>query len=63
MDFLSVHVKAGGMSYSVEAIKETFLARKQNRTLPIYLNSVKFIYDLILFMGYKLRKFILYMKY
>ena len=57
--FIPVHIarmKVGGMSFSVKAIKETFLVRKKNRSLPLVINCIIFFINIIAFKFFIYRK-------
>lgn len=57
--FIPVHIarmKIGGMSFSVKAIKETFVVRRKNKSLPIIINYFVFILNLITFYTFIIRK-------
>ena len=46
----------GGMSFSVDAVYETYKIRKRHKTVPSYLNCLLFFYDLMLYKSFSIRK-------
>lgn len=56
--FVPVHIarmKVGGMSFSLAAIKETFAIRRKNKSLPLCVNFIVFIINIIAFKFFILR--------
>lgn len=56
LDTVIVQMRSGGMSLSHEAIRETYVIRKNMCTLPLVVNDFYFIKDLLLFYLFRLRK-------
>lgn len=54
-DRLIARMQTGGMSFSVNAILETYRVRKKNKSLPLVLNCLRTIYDYLIFKTYKFR--------
>lgn len=49
VDFVTVKMQRGGMSYSAKAIVETYHIRQKNHTLPAAKNSFRFLRMLVIF--------------
>jgi glycosyltransferase involved in cell wall biosynthesis len=56
--FLPVHIarmQVGGMSFSLKAIKETFLIRKKNHSVPFIVNCILFTINVLAYYNYILK--------
>ena len=57
--FINVRIarmKVGGMSFSIKAIKETYKIRKLYSSLPIFMNELYFVRDVLAFYCFIFRK-------
>lgn len=57
--FIPVHIarmKVGGMSFSIKAIKETFIVRKKNKSIPLIFNCILFLINIVAFKLFIIRK-------
>lgn len=56
IDFSMARMETGGMSFSIKAIKETYLIRKKNHSVSLLQNKLLFIRDLLAFKFFIIRK-------
>ena len=61
MNYVTVKMQVGGMSYSMRAIVESYKIRKKNHTLSSTKNCFRFMYVCIIFNLSKLKQKIVYL--